>query len=57
MKGSADHVADMINVLAYADGTHDLLGIAEIIGVPMWHLSDIVQKLLSHRLLVPVDGP
>jgi aminopeptidase-like protein len=57
MKGSADHVRNMMHVLAYADGTNDLLRIAEIIGVPMWDLFDIVDKLVSNRLLAAVDGP
>jgi aminopeptidase-like protein len=57
MKGSADHVRNMMHVLAYADGSNDLLRIAEIIGVPMWDLFDIVDKLVSNRLLAAVDGP
>jgi aminopeptidase-like protein len=56
MKGSADHVANMMNVLAYADGTNDLLRVAEIIGVPMWDLFDIVETLVANRLLVAVNG-
>lgn len=59
MKGSADHVRNMMHVLAYADGTNDLLQIAEIIGVPMWDLFDIVEKLVANDLLAVVDdaGP
>jgi aminopeptidase-like protein len=56
MKGSAGHVRNMLHVLAYADGTNDLLRIAEIIGVPMWELFDIVEKLVTNRVLVAVDG-
>ncbi|MET4371916.1 aminopeptidase-like protein [Bradyrhizobium sp. LB12.1] len=56
MKGSADHVANMMHVLAYADGTNDLLSIAEIIGGPMWELFDIVEKLVANRLLVALDS-
>lgn len=56
MKGSADHVANMMHVLAYADGTNDLLRIAEIIGVPMWELFDIIDRLVANHLVVAVDG-
>jgi aminopeptidase-like protein len=57
MKGSADHVANMMHVLSYADGSNDLLGIAEIVGVPMWDLFGIVESLISNRLLVPIESP
>jgi aminopeptidase-like protein len=56
MKGSADHVANMMNVLSYADGSNDLLSIAEIVGVPMWHLLGIVESLVLNRLLVPIEN-
>jgi aminopeptidase-like protein len=51
-KGSAGHMKNMMNVLAYADGNRDLLGIAETIGVPMWELKDIAEKLVAHNLLM-----
>jgi aminopeptidase-like protein len=50
-RNSARHVANMMHVLAYADGTRDLLDIAEIIGVPLWHLTDIVASLSEHDLI------
>jgi aminopeptidase-like protein len=50
-RGSADHVATMMHLLAYADGSHDLLSIADIIGVPMWDLLPIVDSLSQHGLL------
>jgi len=55
-RGSADHAANMMHVLAYADGEHDLLSIADIIDAPMWDLLDIVSVLQSNKLLeiVPV---
>ena len=45
-------VRNMMNVLAYADGKHDLLAIAEILGLPMWELLPIVRQLLDLELLV-----
>ena len=55
MKGSGDRVKNMMHVLSYADGTNDLLRIAEIIGVPMWDLLDVVETLVSNRLLAHND--
>ncbi|MEO0034374.1 MAG: hypothetical protein RLZZ501_397 [Pseudomonadota bacterium] len=44
-------VATMKNLIAYADGRHDLLTIAEIIGVPVWALYELVDTLAGHGLL------
>jgi aminopeptidase-like protein len=35
----------MMNVIAYSDGTHSLLDIAEITGSPMWDIVPIFHKL------------
>lgn len=48
-------VRRMMDVLAYSDGAHDLLAIADLIGVPVWQLSGIAQQLLAHALLVDCD--
>ncbi len=50
-KKTAQQVANMMNLLAYADGQHDLLAIAERIGVPMWELFSIVEQLKREGLL------
>lgn len=42
----------MMTVLAYSDGAHDLVSIAEMLGVPVWELQPIAQQLLEHELLV-----
>lgn len=44
-------VANMMDVIAYSDGDHDLLAIAEIAGVPMWDLVDHAAKLKAGGLL------
>lgn len=49
----ARRVAD---VLAYSDGKHDLLAIADLLGVPVWELANVVQQLLAHELLADCDA-
>jgi aminopeptidase-like protein len=51
-KQSSKMVRDMMNLLAYADGSCSLLEIAEKINVPMWKLTPIVKKLKRNNLLV-----
>ncbi len=56
-KGSYDMVYDMKNLIAYADGTNDLLAISDRIGCPMGRLIEIVKKLTEHGLLnIEEDG-
>jgi len=52
-KESGRQVREMMNLIAYSDGQHSLLDIADKIGVPMWDLFPIVDRLKTHRLLVP----
>jgi len=47
-------VRRMVDILAYSDGTLDLLGIAEVLGVPMWDIIDDVQVLVREGLLEEV---
>jgi len=51
------HVSTMMNILAYADGAHDLLAVADILGAPMWQLLGVVETLQKHGLLVKVTPP
>lgn len=44
-------VRDMLNLIAYADGKRSLLEIAETIGVPMWELASLANKLSAHGVL------
>jgi aminopeptidase-like protein len=50
-KDTARQVRSMMNVLAYADGAHDLLAVAEMLEVPVWDLAPIAATLEQHGLL------
>ena len=51
-KGSGLRVRTMMNLLAYSDGKHDLLRVAEIVGIPMWEILETVETLKGHGVLV-----
>jgi aminopeptidase-like protein len=46
-----------MDLLAYADGTHDLVGIGDILGVPVTELQRVAERLVEHGLLAEVPGP
>jgi aminopeptidase-like protein len=50
-KGSASEVETMMNLLTYADGERDLIEIADLIGVRVQELGEIVERLVEHGLL------
>jgi aminopeptidase-like protein len=50
-------VGDMLDVLAYADGTRDLIAISDTIGVPARRLYPLVDALLGEGLLTEVTAP
>jgi len=50
-KKSGEEVRDMMNLLAYCDGEHDLVAVAEKIGRPVWELVPLAKKLYEHKLL------
>ena len=50
-KETAAQVRDMMNLIAYCDGTRSLLEIAEKIGAPMWTLIPIAERLKVEGLL------
>jgi aminopeptidase-like protein len=56
-RDSGKLVANMMHLLAYCDGAHDLLAIADMIDVPLWELLDTVRRLKAHGLLVEIDDP
>lgn len=47
----------MMNLIAYADGTNDLIDISNIIDVPVWKLYAIVDTLAGAGLLVEEEDP
>jgi aminopeptidase-like protein len=54
-KTSGEQVRTMMNVLAYADGTNDLLTLADKIGADTLECAAIAEKLRAHDLLRVVD--
>ena len=50
VKGSADSVKKMMDLLTYADGKNDLINIAELIDVPAWDLIPIMSQLVEYEL-------
>ena len=49
--GSAVDYRKVIDLLAYADGTRDLIEIADTIGVPFWDVEPLCATLEQHGLL------
>ena len=50
-KNSSASVRKMMNFIAYADGTNDLLDISNLIDVPVWELYPVADKLLEAGLI------
>ncbi|MBW2975078.1 DUF4910 domain-containing protein [Candidatus Woesearchaeota archaeon] len=50
-KHSGTKVKDMMNLIAYCDGTNDLIEISNIINVPPWELYPLVEKLKKADLI------
>lgn len=42
----------LIDLLAYCDGRHDLLEIADLLGTPIWELLPVIDRLLAESLIV-----
>ncbi len=54
-KDMSKYVQDVMNFIAYADGTNDLIEISDTIRVPVSKIYNIVDKLLEADLLTEVD--
>lgn len=50
-KDTAQQVRTMMDLIAYCDGTKDLLEVAEIIRKPMWECFELVETLKANDLL------
>ena len=50
-----DAVRTRMNILAYSDGKHSVLDIAEILCRPAWELAPYVSELVDHGLIRSVD--
>lgn len=54
-KASTALVHDMMNVIAYSDGEHDLIDVAQACKITTSHVLEIVKNLSAHGLLVQVS--
>ena len=54
-KGSYEVVKTMTDFIAYADGKNDLFDISEIIGVPVWEMVPIAERLAAADLVKAVE--
>lgn len=54
-KASTATVEDMMNLIAYADGTNDLIDISNMINTPVSRLVPIVQNLVAEGLLAEIN--
>ena len=52
---TAKLVKNMMNILAYADGTRTSLELAELIGVPLWEILPTINTLIREGLLEVID--
>ena len=52
---STDAVRTLMDFITYADGTIDLLEIAEKINIPIWELYEIVEILVDHGLISALE--
>lgn len=46
-----EDVIDLCNLIAYADGKHDILDLSDLIQKPMWETFPLVEKLHAKRLI------
>ncbi len=50
-KNSSAIVRDMMNFIAYSDGTNDLVDICNIIGIPFWETEEFLKKLIDDGII------
>jgi aminopeptidase-like protein len=54
---SAAATRTLLNVLAYADGTRDLLELAATIGEDPWQCAELAERLRDHKLVEAITRP
>ena len=55
IKGSTKPIAPTMSVIAYADGAHDIIDIAETVGASALEVSEIATRLASQGLVESAD--
>lgn len=55
-KGSDKPLRDMMNVIAYADGSNDLIDLSNLTGIPVWEIYPIVDRLVEAGVLSVMDA-
>jgi aminopeptidase-like protein len=50
------NVRQMMNILAYCDGNHSLIDIANVIGVPAWEIISTLTLLETENLIKKIDN-
>ena len=50
-KKSGEEVRLMMDLISLCDGKNTLLQIAETLNTPIWELYELVDKLVTHKLL------
>jgi aminopeptidase-like protein len=53
-KKSDTEIKTMMNFLSYCDGEYSLIDIAEKINMPAWDLYELIDKLVSQDLILPI---
>jgi len=54
-KDSVRDIKDMMNLIAYADGSNSLLDIADLLNVPLWKLKPLLDNLAQEELVKIVE--
>ena len=54
-KKTDEHILDMMNIIAYCDGDHDLLWIAEKMGKPISDIFPVVDSLINHGIITKTE--
>ncbi|HEY1082809.1 MAG TPA: winged helix-turn-helix domain-containing protein, partial [Prosthecobacter sp.] len=50
-KGAAASSRTLVDIMAYCDGNHDVVDVANVLGKPAWDLFASIQMLHSQQLL------